>query len=392
MSKKPVKTSADDKEKKVTTKYDRKMAKRREEARKARRNRIITKIVVTICLVAAATAIIVTSVININRIFREYIKVDGKNMSQIEFDFYYGITKNSELSAPLFSSMTYLDYYESYLGYDSTKKDEKQEYSSELTWYDHFASRATDSIKEYRALLKAADEAGFEYTTWEEDYKEFETGMEDSAEEADMSVSKYYKQMFGKYATKSRVKSYVKDYFKATAYYDSLVEEMKPSDDEIKEYYQENKEDYDLFNYRRFTIKSEDMQDGSIETAKSKADEFASECTDENSFIELCKKYAPEDDETYEKDEASLVKDDTKNYFEEYAYADWLLDERKEGDITVVKDEDHSCAYVVFFKSRVEDEDAGEEISDVLVNKAYSEFIAKYTDEISVDVNKRFKY
>lgn len=393
MSKKPVEKNADAKEEKIVTKYDRKVAKRKAEEKKAKRNKLIAKIAGFVVLAAAIVALVVTTVINVNRIFREYIKVDEKSISQIEFDFYYGLTKNAELSTTLYGSMTYLNYYESYLGYDAEKRDDKQDYSDELTWYDHFAAKTTDAMIEYKALLKAADEAGYEYTTWEEDYEEFETGMKDSAASLGESVSDYYKDMFGKYATKSRIKEYVKDYYKAISYYTALREELGASDSEISEYYNENKDDYDLFSYRMFTIKAEDMEDESFETAKSKAEEFRDSVSDEETFITACKSYAPEGDETYESDDASLIEDSSSSYFASYPFSEWLLDgERSEGDVEMFEDSDSNCAYIIYFISREEDAEADEEITEIIIGQKYSEFIADYTDDIKVDVKKKFEY
>lgn len=382
------------KEEKIITKYDKKVARRREEARRDKRNAIIAKTVGILCLVAIVVALVVTAVLKVNRIFREYIKIDGKSISQIEFDFYYGITKNSELSTTLYGTMTYLDYYESYLGYDSETSDSKQDYSTDTTWYDHFASSATDSILEYKALLKVADEAGYEYTTWDEDYEDFESGIEENAASADMTVKEYYKELFGKYATKSRVKQYIKDYYKATAYYEVLQDELAASDSDISEYYEENKDDYDLFSYRLFSIGSADTDEGTMEAAQELAEEFAAQVSTEEDFIEMCKLYEPEEETTYSDDEdASLASEYSAYYFEDNAYGEWLLSEdRVEGDVEVIADSDSECVYIVYYISRQKDDEADDDIASVLLSQNYSEYIAAYTDDMAVDVKKHFTY
>ena len=69
-----------------------------------------------------------------------------------------------------------------------------------------------------------------------------------------MSYSDYIKQMFGKRATEKRVKEFLKDYLKSTAYQDVLTEKLAATDEEVDEYYQSNKDTYDLFSYRIYTM------------------------------------------------------------------------------------------------------------------------------------------
>ena len=95
---------------KVVTKYDRKMQKREEERKEAKR-RYITK---WVCIAVLACIILGSGTatgIKLNSIYKDYIEVDNDKISQIEFDFYYGIAKTYFLNKTLFGSMTYGDYY-----------------------------------------------------------------------------------------------------------------------------------------------------------------------------------------------------------------------------------------------------------------------------------------
>ena len=102
--------AASDKEK-VVTKYDRKMQKRKEEARKEAKRRFITK---WVCIAVLAGVILGSGTaigLKLNSIYNDYIEVDNDKISQIEFDFYYGIAKTNSLNTTLYGSMTYGDYY-----------------------------------------------------------------------------------------------------------------------------------------------------------------------------------------------------------------------------------------------------------------------------------------
>ena len=96
--------------------------------------------------------------------------------------------------------------------------------------------------------------------------------------------------------------------------------------------------------------------------------------------------------DTYADDGASLVSETKKSNIEE-ACADWIASsERKEGDLTVIEDDDNSCFYIVYYISRSYDGSDDDTIKSTLINQKYSEYIKKYTDEYTVDVEKRFTY
>ena len=85
--KKNIKTA--DAEKKVVTKYDRKVQKRGEEQLREARRRFITKWVLIAILAGVIIGSGVAAGLKLNSIYKDYIRVDGDKISEIEFDFYY---------------------------------------------------------------------------------------------------------------------------------------------------------------------------------------------------------------------------------------------------------------------------------------------------------------
>lgn len=82
------------------------------------------------------------AVSNYTKVHKKFIEVDNTPVSQIEFDFYYGVAKSDLLNSSLYGTMTYASYFTSYMGYDTGKSDASQKYaSSDNTWYDYFAIR-----------------------------------------------------------------------------------------------------------------------------------------------------------------------------------------------------------------------------------------------------------
>lgn len=383
-------------EKKIVTKYDRKVQRRKEEALKeAKRKKITIGVLIALAL-AAVIGCVVWGVTSYNRIYKEYIKVDDDSISGIEFDFYYGISKNENLSQELYDEMTFGDYYTSYLGYDVSKSDRSQNYSSseDTTWFDYFANNALNMIKEYKAILADADKNAYTYNDFDKDYEELVSDISKSAEEAGISVKEYYKSVFGKHATQKNVKPFIEEYLKATAYAKELETKLAASDEEIKDYYEENKDTYDQVTFRQFVFTAEEEGDeASIAAAKEKADAFAAAATDETKFAEQCRAYAAsEDAEKYESDDASLLEDTYKTSVDAAA-ADWVFESgRTEGDVTVIEDTDNSKVYVLYFVSREYDDENDEKISEELLNESYTNLIKEYTDKMSVDnINNRIK-
>ena len=52
----------------------------------------------------------------------------------------------------------------------------------------------------------------------------------------------------------------------------------------------------------------------------------------------------------------------------------------------------NTCYYVLYYVKRTYDGDDDETIGSILLNQKYSEYISKYTDDMSVNVEKRFSF
>lgn len=387
---KPINKSQNADKEKVMTKYDRKVAKRKEEEKRLQREKIIFRAVAAgiIAGILIAAAVIVGT--KYNRIHNKFISVDGKNISQIEFDMYYNVSKNASMSQSFYGNMTMADYY-SYMGYKSSESDKSQTNSQTgKTWYEYFADNALTTIKEYKALIKDADNNGFEYTTGDDDYADFTKQMSDAASEAGKSVADYYKDSLGQYATEKNVKKYVMEYLKVNAYQNKLTEDMAATDAEVKAYYDEHKDTYDQVDYREFTVTAIDSTDGEMQQAKAKADEFAAGVSGEQSFIDLCKRNATDGETKYDTPEGSLHSKITSSGMDT-GTSEWLLsDERKNGDVTVVENTSSHCYYVLYFISKSYDGSMNETIASNVLNEKYSDYITKLTEDMETNTYKRF--
>lgn len=383
---------------KAQTKYDRKMEARKQQKIKDQRQEKLTKTVAVLFSVAFIAVIVVSiafAVVKKNAVLNQtYVKVGEHDLTQIEYDYYYQTTVNN-----------YLNTYASimpYFGFDSTKDYDEQEYMDGMTWKDMFDEMAVEQIKQNKAMTDDAAKSGFTYDTTE-DYENFVNGIKEAANTAGVSVSEYYKTNFGAYATEKNVEAFVKESLIASAYYDNLLEQMAPSDEEVKAEYEASTKDYDKVDYRSFTFTADLAEDASeedisatMDELKTKADSMMKARQNGTDFEELCIENASEDNKAnYEDAETEYCLSEGKYYSGISAQmADWLFEDgRTEGDLTVIEDETSHVYYVVEFVGRYYDEADNEKISDNLASQKVTEYINSLSAGYDVtDVKGELKY
>lgn len=386
---------------KVVTKYDLKMERRRKEREKeerAKKRMKIGSIAVLVCIAVLIVGSVGTGIYRKQKVFHgTYVKIGNYDLTQLEYDYYFNSASNNYISN--------YSYLLSYMGLDTSMDYDEQIYSGEMTWKDFFDQLAVSQIQEVKALKDDAAKTGFTFDEAAK-YKEFQDNFAQAAESAGVSVTQYYKNLYGEYATEKNVAPFVKDTLLASAYYEKLTEDNTPSQEEIDTYYEENKIDYDTVDYRSFTFESADITEESeeadrtaaVEEFQKSAEEFKERLEAGEDFNALCIEYAA-DDETkanYEDEETDYSLEEDVNYSSAYyVYSEWLFDEaRTEGEITVVPDEANGRCYVLRFEGRNKDtETVNESISGTLSGQAASEYVTALTEGYEVtDVAGELKY
>jgi len=345
--------STEQKPEKVVTKYDLKMQRRKEQKEKELREKRISTIIgmvavaAVVCLVASFP---IRSWITVNG---TYIEVGGEKVTRPEFDYNYGLVSNNFISQ-------YYTTYLYYLGVDLTGDLSTQMYSSTLTWQDYFDQLAVDNISRNKALLREGKAAGFTYDVTE-DYQEYLDTLKSAAEEAGVTQKAYLKELYGAYATESRLKPYIEDALYAIAYSETITEKLTPSQEEIQAYYDENKEGYDSVDYYLLTVDAKlpeeptELADPVDEEAEAAADgeEQAYQPSEAEiaAAMEAAKAEADEALDTV-KTEGELSTN-VKRASATSLLRGWLFDEeRKAGDSTVIEDTSGHRYYVVEFENR----------------------------------------
>lgn len=412
MSKK-VTEESEKKDEKIVTRYDRKVQKRKEQAEQEKKERTIGIIVSAVIIVAVVALIASFPIRTWMAVNKTFVEIGGDKVSQVEFDYYYNTMKNSYVSQ-YGSTM-------SYMGIDLSGDLSSQMYSDTLTWQDYFQQLAVSNIQNNKALLKEANEAGFTYDEKEE-FDTYKDVLKAQASEAGVSLSEYLKQAFGSYATIGRLEKTIKEYLHANAYYRQVSENSTPADEEIDTYYAENKDSYDSVDYRMLQFDADlpteptDLADP-VEESEDTAD--STESTDGSTDTEEA--YQPSEAEiayamsaAKEEADAALKTISTEGELTKNAkrttvnsnYRDWMFDEsRKDGDTTVIEDEDNHRYYVVEFVQRYLDQQPSVKARMVITENtdgqtildewkageateaSFEELCKKYSDDTSVSTN-----
>ncbi|GFI15435.1 MAG: peptidyl-prolyl cis-trans isomerase [Lachnospiraceae bacterium] len=385
-------------EQKVVTKYDRKMEARKQQKIKDARQEKITKTLAAAVVILLAASIIISAGISIisksSALKGTYIKIGDKELTKLEYDYFYNSAVNNYLAA--YSSIL------PYMGLDTSTDFAKQQYTDQLTWKDMFDEMTVEQIKQTKAMADDAVKNGFEYDVVA-DYESFNTNLEASASSAGISVGAYYKQYFGKYATVSNMEPFIKENLLAGAYYEKLLTDNAPSQEEIKAYYEENKQSYDKVDYRSFTFTAdldaeadEDAVNKAMDELKAKAEAMMKARRDGEDFETLCLENASEDAKAnYEDAENEYSLSEGRTYAGiPSVMAQWLYEDgRKEGDITVLADEAGHQYYVVEFISKYYDEADDANISSTMASQRVTEYAAALVENYEVtDVKGDLKY
>ncbi|MCD8381063.1 MAG: hypothetical protein LUC95_12270 [Lachnospiraceae bacterium] len=375
-------------EKKIVTRYDRKMEERKKAEEKAKREdrrfRIGCVIVAVLVVVFLAYSVISPIVKKYAAVNSVYITVGDYALTQQEFDVYTYTVYNE-----------WLEYYGSYaslFGLDTSTDIANQTYSDGMTWKDYFEAEAAEVLLEYAALTDAANEAGFEYDT-DADYEDFLASVEEAAEEEGLTVSAYYKEAYGQYATAQVIEEQYRFSVYAASYYDELYAGIEVTDEEIVEEYQADPSAYDYVDYRVFTLSAEYEEDAdeaaitaAMEEAKALVDEFAERLADGEDFNELCLEYCAEDDTSSYEDDGSLL-EGVRYSGVSSDYADWLFDDsREEGDTEIFEDEESYYYTIVMFVDRYYDT----EINDEIYSNIFDEKLDALMEELTADYSYTF--
>lgn len=259
----------------------------------------------------------------------------------------------------IYNFLDYNGYYLAGLGLDLTRSLDTQvctlEGYEKMTWQQYFLSEALQTWQRYMALTADAESVQFQLA---EDYaealKNLEANLEAAAKEDGYeNIQGMMDDQLGGGCVFADYESYMYQYYMGYLYYDSLCSEIDVSEDEIKAFFEENKdayaakgltEDYMFYDVRHVLIEpvsaegAETYTDEEWEACRVKAqgllDAWLADGGTEEGFADMAKEHSADSNA----DKGGIYEDLSKdtNFVPEFKA--WYVDEsRVPGDSGLVK-------------------------------------------------------
>ena len=358
----------------------RRKARENMEKKASKKNRVTAIIIVAALVIVSAGAMIINS--NFLRRTAVAVTVGDVKFTATEFDYFY-YSSYQEYEQAVYEQMP--DYAEMMLPSRQVPlQSQIQDPNTGVTWAEYFHNSALDKMQNIVKICTEAEKANF--TLSGEDVQKLEDDILGLSSNSLLygyeSFDKYLTAVYGRTMTEKVFRKLMTQLYTANAYSISVNDSFTYTQEELDQYYDENKDMLDIFTYRYFLVASEtpetaeDATEEEKEAAKAEtlaaAGVKAAEIKDrieksadiEAAFIEEAKNYNPD---SFGEPDSTL-----RNYKGDLlgaTYGDWLRDSsRKEGDLFTT--EIVSGHYVVYFGSRHSNEYLMPAMRQILISRS----------------------
>ena len=320
-------------------KASRKLERTQKEEKARKKSRMITASVIIVFLLLTSVAIIINS--GFIRRTLPVLTIDGVSFTTAEFEYFF----NTEY-------MEYANFMYQFQGMGDSMPDANRPLSGQIynpetgeTWADMILNSTLERMINYTTLNNAAKAAGF--VLQEERIEALEDDIAMLDMQAKMggfpSTDSLLQQMFGSGMNEKIYRNMLEFISVAGSYNEYVRESFVYSAENLTGYYNENKDDLDVFNYRQFAVMFDELYPSDTHSI---AMAIAEGISNEYDFITAAMEYNdvfyPEPGSTLRAVQGERLDADT---------AAWLIDENRDyGDVTVIETEQGSI--VTFFVSR----------------------------------------
>lgn len=187
----------------------------------------------------------------------------------------------------------------------------------------------------------------------------------------------------------SKYKAIVRDIRLASKFRTAELEKINPTDDEVKAYYDENKESFDQVTVRHILISTvdesgNDLPEGKLKEAEEKANDILQKVNNGEDFDALAKEYSEDPGSKDNGGKYTFIKGQMVEEFEK-----WSFDEkRKAGDTGIVKS-DYGYHVMKFEKREmVPFEDVKDDIISILKNESYTKMMDSWKQDSEFNIVK----
>ncbi|MDD7310078.1 MAG: peptidylprolyl isomerase [Eubacteriales bacterium] len=340
----------------------------------------LKRILISVLCVVLVVAMVAVVIINTRRTsgtamkHADAITFNGKNYKATDVSFYYNVFKNQYAS---YDQQIYSAYGFHIYNVDFTKSLFEQTYDKDtgLSWGDYLLDQAVDTFYNYLALEAAGKAAG--YVLPEEAYAAIDetvAGMESSAKTNGVSVEYLLKANYGTGITMEKFREFAEREAYASYYGKSIRDGFEVTQSDIDTHYNDNKNDFDVVNYRSFVLKVELPEhldaDGKVysddKTKAEDAEVIAEKLAElkkrldavnsEDGFNKLAEELTRSTDKDG-KEVAGVTPEDTLKEGASYSSLSedlqkWMFDaDRKAGDTNIIENSSSLTAYYFLERS-----------------------------------------
>ncbi len=207
-------------------------------------------------------------------------EVDGTKISIGMFNYYYAnIVSYYESYASSFGLDTSADYDTQY----TTDEDGNQ-----ISWADFFQDTTLEEIKTTVAYYNKGVELGLTLNSMQQDtIDEYIESAKTSASDEGVSLDEYLISIYGDYCTEETLLLFYDQYFISANYQGYYKAQQTTTDEEIEEYFNENKDDFYEINFSYIAVAYDSTDAQSIADSQALIDEYLEQITDRDSILEL---------------------------------------------------------------------------------------------------------
>ncbi len=313
-----------------------------EKDERLKRNAGIVFVMIAVLVVFIVAALSFFLDTGMDKSFRSPVTIHGKDIPSDEFSFMYHFELLSE-GVDLFAAST-----ETMLS--STYPDD----DAFPTYRDYFRYLTAQDLQKMEILYDDATAKGYQIEPSHTDRANaYVDWLKSKATELGVSLDTYIKGVFGiQVDEQCIIRVLSKKYFTDDYAQDEKLVELSASDEQAEEAYNESRNIYDVVSYKILRITYEQRDQAFIDTANLHAQQIIDAMDrDPSKFEKEAAKFFPKGaaSNTLEQEDSTLVPDARYDDFTHTEFREWLFDdERKDGDATIIPDEDGFPIILVF--------------------------------------------
>lgn len=184
-------------------------------------------------------------------------------------------------------------------------------------------------------------------------------------------INEYFTSLFG--VTHKELKKVYKDYYLIEKFIDEVYNEINPTPEEIRKFYDENKDSIDMVTVRHILVKvAEDAAESEKEAARKKAEDILAKVNSGEDFASLVKEFSEDPGSIDTGGEYTFTRDG--NYVQEFK--DWSF--RHEPGDTGIVETVHGFHVMELLEKKTEFEEVADIAEAQLKNKIFSDMLEEW--------------